>query len=66
MGAEEGLEKLLGCIKVDIKLKEVERNKEDYRILLTRTIQEEGIVNTKIYTLNFMVSSFIKQTVNGK
>ena len=55
--------------KIEIKMKNIFRDKEGHYIMINRLIQEEDITNLNIYTPNLVSLQYISQlltTLNGQ
>ena len=51
--------------KIDLKIKNIIRDKEGYYIMIKRSIQEEDITIANIYALNIGAPQYIRQTLTG-
>ena len=49
--------------KIDLKIREVTRNKEGHYIMIKGSIQEEDITIVNIYAPNIGASHYIRQTL---
>ena len=49
--------------KIDLKIKEITRNKEGHYIMIKGTIQEEDITIVNIYAPNTRAPQYIRQTL---
>ena len=51
--------------KIDLKIKNITRNKERYCIMIKGSIQEENITVVNIYAPNIGALQYIRQTLTG-
>ena len=49
--------------KIDLKIKNIKRDKEGYYIMIRGSIQEENITIVNIYAANIGAPQYIKQTL---
>ena len=49
--------------KIDLKIKKITRDEEEYYIMIKGSIQKEDITTVNIYALNIGASQYIRQTL---